>query len=103
MVFWTRGVAVLGLPWLVCEMKRGNDAFYDAEIIMRNWEVKLASALRTALSGLQHTMRNSFILSFCTSTVIYLGTSHPCRCNRETAYGNVKHLHEAGSSFGRSR
>ena len=30
--FGTRRVAVLGLRWLIREMKRGNNAFYDAEI-----------------------------------------------------------------------
>ena len=48
-------------------------------------------------------MRNSFILYFCTFTVIYLGTSHPCRCNCEPAYGNAEHLNEEGLSFGRGR
>lgn len=92
---------MLGLRWLVRGMKR---AFYDAEVTGR-----LVGQARFRIEGhpfwvkLQHTMRNSFILYFCTSTVVYLGTSHPCRCNRETVHGNIKHLHEVGSSFGRGR
>jgi hypothetical protein len=46
MDFGMRRVAVLGLRWLVREMKRDNNAFYDAEI-----NAKLVGQARFRIEG----------------------------------------------------
>ena len=99
MDFGTRRVAVVGLRWLVREMKRNNNAFYDAET-----NAKLVGQARFRIEGqLFWITTHHTLLLYLYSDLRYLGTSRPCRCNRETAHGNIKHLHEAGSSFGRGR
>lgn len=66
MDFGTRRVAVLGLCWLVREMKRGNNAFYDAEIYA-NLVGQAGSALRATL--LSYNTRCA-ILSYFTSVLL---------------------------------
>ena len=90
----------------VHEMKRCNNAFYDAE---GNAKLVGHARFRVESHPLWITTHDTqflffhMVLYFCTSTKIYLVTSHRCRCDRDIAHANAKNLHEAGSSFGRGR